>query len=238
MFKKCLNKYMLISNINWNLLIWYDNFEIVLTVLLIFSSIIIFTYALRFLLFIFTIIIFSKKISIITKEEKKEGLNKSIYEDEKTDNNYADFFPFISILIASYNEYLIIERLLSSLSKLSYNYNRFETIIVDDSDDETFDILKKWQKAIPNLKVIHRQNRDGWKGGALNVGINNLYKNSDIVLIVDADTILEEDTLDKIAKCFRELEEKELSTYVIQGYPKSIVMYTGNKKRLSSSSII
>lgn len=148
-----------------------------------------------------------------------------------------DFFPFISILIASYNEYIIIERLLS-LSKLSYNYNRFETIIVDDSNDETFDILKKWQKAIPNLKVIHRQNRVGWKGGALNVGINNLDKNSDIVLIVNADNILEEDTLGKIARCFRELEEKELSTYVIQGYPKSIVMYTGNKNRLSSSSII
>lgn len=63
-------------------------------------------------------------------------------------------------------------------------------------------------------------------------------KNSDIVLIVNADNILEEDTLGKIARCFRELEEKELSTYVIQGYPKSIVMYTGNKNRLSSSSII
>ncbi|HJU58499.1 MAG TPA: glycosyltransferase [Nitrososphaeraceae archaeon] len=173
------------------------------------------------------------------KEEKNEGLNKSIYVNEKTDNNnYPDFFPFISILIASYNEYLIIERLLSSLSKLSYNYNRFETIIVDDSDDETFDILKKWQKAIPNLKVIHRQNRDGWKGGALNVAINNLDKNSNIVLIVDADNILEEDTLDKIARYFRELEEKELSTYVIQGYPKSIEMYDNNKNRLSSSSII
>lgn len=95
-------------------------------------------------------------------------------------------------------------------------------------------MLKKWQKAIPNLKVIHRQNRDGWKGGALNVGINNLDKNSDIVLIVDADNILEEITLDKIAKCFRELEEKELSTYVIQEYHKSIVIYTGNKNRLSS----
>lgn len=73
-------------------MIWYDIFEIVLTVVLIFSSIIIFTYALRFLLFIFTFIIFSKKIPIIMKDEKKEGFNKSIYVDEKTDNNYADFF--------------------------------------------------------------------------------------------------------------------------------------------------
>jgi cellulose synthase/poly-beta-1,6-N-acetylglucosamine synthase-like glycosyltransferase len=173
------------------------------------------------------------------KGEKKEGENKFNYVDKNRDNNFpANFIPFISILIASYNENIVIEKLLSSLSKLSYNYDKFETIIIDDSDDGTFDILKNWQKAISNLKVIHRQNRDGWKGGALNLGINNLNKNSDIVLIVDADNVLEEDTLEKIAIYFRDFEEKELSTYVIQGYPKSTGIYIEKKNSSSSSSII
>src|ERR687897_1494890 len=216
---------------------WYGNFETVLTVTLIFSSMIIFAYSLRSLFFIFTIIIIRHKCSIVIKEEKEEGVNTFIYVDEKIDYNYpGNFFPFISILIASYNESIVIERLLSSLSKLSYNHNKFEIIIIDDSDDGTYDILKKWQKAISNLKVIHRQNRDGWKGGALNLGINNLNKNSDIVLIVDADNVLEENTLEKIVRYFRDLEEKEFSTYVIQGYPKSTGIYIENKK--SSSSII
>jgi cellulose synthase/poly-beta-1,6-N-acetylglucosamine synthase-like glycosyltransferase len=168
------------------------------------------------------------------KEKKEEGVYKIIYVDEKIDYNY----PFISILIASYNENIVIERLLSSLSKLSYNYDKFEIIIIDDSDDGTYDTLKKWQKAIANLKVIHRQNRDGWKGGALNLGINNLNKNSDIVLIVDADNVLDGDTLEKIAIYFRDLEEKEFSTYVIQGYPKSTGVYIENKKSSLSSSIL
>ena len=173
------------------------------------------------------------------KGEKKEGENKFNYVDKNRGNNFpANFIPFISILIASYNENIVIEKLLSSLSKLSYNYDKFETIIIDDSDDGTFDILKNWQKAISNLKVIHRQNRDGWKGGALNLGINNLNKNSDIVLIVDADNVLEEDTLEKIAIYFRDFEEKELSTYVIQGYPKSTGIYIEKKNSSSSSSII
>src|SRR5688572_4911358 len=173
------------------------------------------------------------------KEEKKEGENKFNYVDKNRDNNFpANFIPFISILIASYNENIVIEKLLSSLSKLSYKHNKFEIIIIDDSDDGTYDILKKWQKAISNLKVIHRQNRDGWKGGALNLGINNLNKNSDIVLIVDADNVLEEDTLEKIVRYFRDLEEKEFSTYVIQGYPISTGLYIENKKSSSSSSII
>jgi cellulose synthase/poly-beta-1,6-N-acetylglucosamine synthase-like glycosyltransferase len=63
-----------------------------------------------------------------------------------------------------------------------------------------------------------------------------LNKNSDIVLIVDADNVLEENTLEKIVRYLRDLEEKEFSTYVIQGYPKSTGIYIENKK--SSSSII
>ena len=198
---------------------------------------IIFAYALRSLFFIFTIIIFWKQFSIVMEEEKL-AINKFFYVDKNIDYNYLEIFPFISILIASYNESIVIERLLSSISNLSYTHDRFETIIIDDSDNGTFDILKKWQKAIPNLKVIHRQNRDGWKGGALNLGINNLNKNSDIVLVVDADNILEEDTLEKIARYFRVIEEKEFTTYVIQGYPKSTGIYVENKKISSSSSLI
>ena len=203
----------------------YKILETVLIVLLFCSSIIIFTYAFRSLFFIFTTRIF-QEYSIIKNKPKEAEENNSIYSKENViDTLYSDFFPFISILIASYNENIIIERLLSSLFKLSYNYDKFETIIIDDSDNETVDILKKWQKTLPNLKVFHRQNRAGWKGGALNLGLNNLNKISKIVLVVDADNVLEEDTLEKIAKYAREIKEKEYSTYVVQGYPKSLNMY-------------
>jgi len=154
--------------------------------------------------------------------------NQFLHKDKKN-NNSNHLFPFISILIASYNENIIIERLLSSLYELSYNFNRFEIIIIDDSDDGTFNILKKWQKQIPNLKILHRQSRKGWKGGALNLGIDNVNKNSDIILIVDADNILEEYTLEKIAIYSREIHEKEYSGFIIQGYPRSII-FRENKK--------
>src|SRR5918993_1136256 len=159
--------------------------------------------------------------------------NEFLCNDKKT-NNFNHLFPFISILIASYNEHIVIERLLSSLYGLSYNINRLEIIIIDDSDDGTFNILKKWQKELPNLKIIHRQSRKGWKGGALNLGIDNLNKNSDIILVVDADNILEEYTLEKIAIYSREIQEKEFSVLIIQGYPRSII-FPENKK---SSMII
>jgi cellulose synthase/poly-beta-1,6-N-acetylglucosamine synthase-like glycosyltransferase len=149
-------------------------------------------------------------------------------------NKVIDFFPFISILIASHNEKLVIEKLLSSLSKLSYNHERLEIIIIDDSDDGTYDILNIWQTEIPKLKVIHKKNRTGWKGGALNLGIKTLNKNSDIALIVDADNILEKYTLKKIAKYFLEQQEMGFSVSIVQGFPNPIVFPTYKK---SSSEV-
>jgi glycosyltransferase involved in cell wall biosynthesis len=180
-------------------------------------------------------------ISINSKNKNKNSKsistirikNQFLCNDKKT-NNFNHLFPFISILIASYNENIVIERLLSSLYGLSYNFNRLEIIIIDDSNDGTFNILKKWQKELPNLKIIHRQSRKGWKGGALNLGIDNLNKNSDIILVVDADNILEEYTLEKIAIYSREIQEKEFSVLIIQGYPRSII-FPENK---NSSMII
>ena len=110
--------------------------------------------------------------------------------------------PFVSILVASYNEYNVINRLISSCAKITYGRNNFEIIIVDDSTDETFQELEKWQSTILNLRIFHRINRDGWKGGALNMAIQKMNKKSKYALIVDADHVLEKDTLQKFMDCF------------------------------------
>ncbi len=136
--------------------------------------------------------------------------------------------PFVSVLIASYNENVAIEKLLLSLSHIKYDFDRFEIIIVDDSTDGTVDILREWTEKLCNLKVIHRERRDGWKGGALNTGIDNLDKESDIVLVVDADNVLRENILKQIALSFVFLQcEKKDTTFVIQGYLISTVNVKG-----------
>ncbi len=245
-----------------------------LIVILIFSSIIIFAYAIRSFLFIFIIIIYPALLSLIvinhiyflikikfsflkknlennntfstsTKNiylyienriRNKISNNKLILMKKnqitflaKDTNRFIYFSPFISILIASHNEKIVIEKLLSSLSKISYNPERLEIIIIDDSDDGTYETLNIWQTEIPKLKVIHRKNRTGWKGGALNLGIKNINENSDIVLIVDADNILEKYTLKKIAKYFREQQEMGFSVSIVQGFPNPIVFPTYKK---------
>jgi glycosyltransferase involved in cell wall biosynthesis len=103
------------------------------------------------------------------------------------------FWPFISVIIATYNEKIVLNRLVRSLKSLTYLHNRFEIIIVDDSNDGTYDLLKRMTFTLSNLKVIHRKHRAGWKGGALNVALENLSEKSQYMLV--ADTYFVHDTL-------------------------------------------
>ena len=139
-----------------------------------------------------------------------------------------DYEPFVSVLIASYNEQQVIERLMKSCAALTYDQKNFEIIVVDDSEDETFHILKIWEKRIPNLKVIHRDNRKGWKGGALNVALKNMSPKSSYALIVDADNVLPSHVLESFVSRFNERILKENTFEAIQGYPVPTVYYNEN----------
>ena len=134
-------------------------------------------------------------------------------------------YPFISIFVPTYNESLVIQRLLKSFAALSYPTDRFEIIIVDDSTDDTYQKIQTMLSELQNLKVIHRDNRAGWKGGALNVALNVMDKRAFNVLVLDADNILLADTLERFVSRFIEeqysYKEKGVSVLAIQGFPIS-----------------
>ncbi len=150
-----------------------------------------------------------------------------IYSALDRQSKKMDCEPFVSILIATYNELQVIDHLMKSCMALTYNRNKFEIIVIDDSEDKTFHILKIWEKKIQNLKVIHRNDRKGWKGGALNVALSNMNAQSSYALIVDADNILPNDTLERFVSCFNNCNLKE-NIKVIQGYPISRSCYDDN----------
>lgn len=133
-------------------------------------------------------------------------------------HTHEDFnLPFVSIVIASYNEGLVIDRLIRSCASLTYDSNRYEIVVVDDSDDNTFEVLTSWRSKIPNLKIYHRTSREGWKGGALNMVLPFVNAESCLVLIVDADSVLIKDTLEKFVSYFI----RSADCMVVQGYPIS-----------------
>jgi glycosyltransferase involved in cell wall biosynthesis len=77
----------------------------------------------------------------------------------------------------------------------TYPANKFEIIIADDSNDTTFDKILKFSSDLPNLKAIHRDRRDGWKGGALNLATGLMNPESTFAILLDADSVLLGNTL-------------------------------------------
>jgi glycosyltransferase involved in cell wall biosynthesis len=94
--------------------------------------------------------------------------------------------PFVSIHIATYNEQDVVGRLLEACARL--NYTNYEVILVDDSTDGSMEILEPWQH-VDRFKIIHRDTRDGFKGGALTYALKAMDPRAEYVAIFDADAI-------------------------------------------------
>jgi cellulose synthase/poly-beta-1,6-N-acetylglucosamine synthase-like glycosyltransferase len=127
--------------------------------------------------------------------------------------------PYVSVVVPMHNERLVVDRLMRSCAALTYDRDRFEIIVIDDSNDGTLDLLKSWEPKIPNLRVIHRRERKGWKGGALNEALKKMNSTSSYVLVADADILFVNDTLQKFVLHFSRYTQK--CNCVIQGFPLS-----------------
>ena len=103
-------------------------------------------------------------------------------------------YPKISVIIPAYNEEKVIAHTIEGL--LETKYPKKEIIFVDDgSSDKTLSIAMQYKDKI---KVLHKEN--GGKASALNYGL--IYATGEIIVIVDADTIIGRHSLKEIVKGF------------------------------------
>jgi cellulose synthase/poly-beta-1,6-N-acetylglucosamine synthase-like glycosyltransferase len=94
--------------------------------------------------------------------------------------------PFVSIHIATYNEKGVVGRLLEACARL--NYTNYEVILVDDSTDGSMEMLEPWRH-VDGFTIIHRDTRDGFKGGALTYALRAMDPRTEYVAIFDADAV-------------------------------------------------
>jgi cellulose synthase/poly-beta-1,6-N-acetylglucosamine synthase-like glycosyltransferase len=110
-----------------------------------------------------------------------------------------DSHPIVSILIATYNERSVIERSLDAVERVDYPHGRLQVILADDSDDETRDIIDRKLDGLRrhgiDTIVSRRENRRGYKSGALNVA--SRFLRGDYVLLLDADSTVPKDVLSR-----------------------------------------
>jgi cellulose synthase/poly-beta-1,6-N-acetylglucosamine synthase-like glycosyltransferase len=122
----------------------------------------------------------------------------------------SDTDPFVSVLLPTYNEENVVDRLMKSCT--SFNFPHYEVVVIDDSTDESIDKLAKW-KNNHHVKVLHRKSRSGWKGGALNLGLEYINPKSTHVLILDADFVPPTDLLEGFLSKFT-----DDTIVAVQGY--------------------
>jgi 1,2-diacylglycerol 3-beta-glucosyltransferase len=116
------------------------------------------------------------------------------------------YHPFVSVHVAAYNEKRVIERLLTSLEQLEYP--EYEVILVDDSTDESVQILQKWVNR-PRFKILHRTSRQGYKGGALREALKVMDRRTEYVVVFDADSMPFPDSIERFLPYFYESNGKK-----------------------------
>jgi len=112
----------------------------------------------------------------------------------------------ITVQLPIYNEYYVAERLINSICKLDYPKELLEIQVLDDSTDETVQLVEKVvneKKELGfNIKQIRRSSREGFKAGALNEGLK--LAESNLIAIFDADFVPQADFLKNIVGVFND----------------------------------
>lgn len=132
------------------------------------------------------------------------GKNQQITNNIQQINN--NDLPFVTVQLPIYNELYVVERLIDAVADFDYPKNRFEIQILDDSTDETVEIIAKKTKEIQakgiDIQHIRRENRQGFKAGALAYGLK--ICKGEFIAIFDADFIPPKDFLQKTIPHFKE----------------------------------
>jgi cellulose synthase/poly-beta-1,6-N-acetylglucosamine synthase-like glycosyltransferase len=112
---------------------------------------------------------------------------------------FPDHYPSVTVLIPAYNEEKVLGRTIESVIEASYPYK--EIIVIDDgSTDRTYQIALGYGNQ--GVKTVQRPN--GGKAAALNYGL--LFARGEIVVTVDADSLIGKNALVELVKNFRDPE--------------------------------
>lgn len=147
--------------------------------------------------------------------------------------------PLVSIHLPIYNEPNVVERLLTACTTL--DYRNYEVILLDDSTDNTLETLRDWAETnelvytmrdggspshiqvtntlasmtIP-IKIVHRSDRSGFKGGALNEALRYMDPDTEYVMIFDADFIPPPDIIRRALPYFSQTPSSEIFTKITE----------------------
>lgn len=192
-------------------------YELLLTALGIYS----------FLILIYFFLINSGYLILLYLAVKEVLFHTRTPDFEICEGEGCELIPGITIIVPAYNEEKVIKESVKAL--LDLDYPKLEVLVVNDgSKDDTMKELKRefklievdraveekidtekvknLYKSIENdaLTVLNKEN--GGKSDALNAGLN--YSRTDLLLAIDADTLVEKNALKKMVKRYMSTDSR------------------------------
>jgi cellulose synthase/poly-beta-1,6-N-acetylglucosamine synthase-like glycosyltransferase len=112
--------------------------------------------------------------------------------------------PKITVQLPMYNEDVVAERIIKASCEIDYPLDKLEIQVLDDSTDHSAQIAKAAvdemaAKGFP-ITYVHRDNREGYKAGALAAGLKQTQ--GEFIAIFDADFVPPKDILKNVVNYF------------------------------------
>jgi cellulose synthase/poly-beta-1,6-N-acetylglucosamine synthase-like glycosyltransferase len=111
--------------------------------------------------------------------------------------------PSVTVQLPIYNERYVAGRLVRSVADFDYPRDRLKIQVLDDSSDDTTEIVRKTMASLPRdvaIEHVRRGSRVGFKAGALEEGLRRT--DSDLVAVFDADFVPPRDFLLQTVSAF------------------------------------
>jgi len=115
------------------------------------------------------------------------------HKKNKTTEPAARFedLPRVTVQLPIFNEQYVVDRLLDAVCRLDYPREKLDIQLLDDSTDETVEVARILVERYASLghpvTYHHRDNREGYKAGALAEGLKTAK--GEFVAIFDADFV-------------------------------------------------
>ena len=89
-------------------------------------------------------------------------MNQKSTEDTGRNDIEHKFEPLVSVVVATHNEEMVISKKIENLVSSDYPPNKTEIVFVDDSDDSTPEIIRKYSERESNIRLLRFEKRMGY----------------------------------------------------------------------------
>lgn len=148
-------------------------------------------------------------VYLFLRKNKKESLQNREFLSQFWLTHTMNDLPTVTTQLPIYNERYVVKRLIDAVVNIDYPKELHEIQVLDDSRDETKEIaaglVDKYRAMGFNIKHITRENRGGFKAGALNEGLQRAE--GEFIAIFDADFVPDKEFLYKTIPFFYEKEK-------------------------------